>query len=160
MDARVGKKRGRPRGSRNKKKKRPKTSEANESAGVESSFEAAFGHIPPAAQVDVTEQEDFGIRNDDAIALYEGDVFTGGTLSDLVDAAKDLNKEDCGDGFDYEQQQLDDDDCNVGFGETDVFDVEELIGLAGEQSNKKEDILKHLRDSCVATNSKKTIYQQ
>ena len=44
---------------------------------------------------------------------------------------------------------------NVGFGSADVFDVEELIGLAGEKSSDdKKDFIQELRESYIAENSK------
>ena len=63
---------------------------------------------------------------------------------------------DSAENLSYKQQQQEDLECNVGIGEADIFDTEEIIGLAGENSNDTtKDILKELRESCVADNSRK-----
>ena len=153
MSAPVKKKRGRHRGSKTKETKKQKI------ATADVAFEAEFGHVSPTVAVnqDVAdnEGEDFFVGNN-SIALYEGDIIKGSTLEDLVEAADQLDEaaSRSESSYDQQQQQLDE-EVNVGFGEVDVFDVEELIGLGTASNGKDEDIMKELRDSCVAENSKK-----
>ena len=153
MDLPGKKKRGRPLGSKNKKKETTKKAKAKLAATADESFEAAFGHVETAPQDTLDEAEENFVVGNDSVALYEGDILQGGTLDDLIDAADDLDDGGSDDELNYEQQQQEDDDCNVGFGEADIFDIEELVGL-GSENNGKDDILQDLRESCIAENSK------
>ena len=158
------KKRGRPPGSKNKtskKSKKSKKSKNSERAIADESFAEAFGHIElasPEVSPEVYDDEiDFAAGND-TVALYEG-VITGGiTLEELVGAAAELED---GDSNPYEEEQQHLEEENAGFGESDLFGLEYLIGLAGNETiEQKEDIMKELRDSCIAANQRVIIIRQ
>ena len=125
MDLPVKRKRGRPLGPKNKKKTTTKKkATAKLAATANESFEAAFGHVETAPQYRLEEAEENFVGANDSVAFYEGDVLQGGTLDDLVDAVEGLDDGGSDDELDYTQQQQEDDDFNVGFGEADIFDVE------------------------------------
>ena len=125
-------------------------------ANGEAMFEAVFGHVSLALQEVVDDDADaFFVDPNDSVALYEGDVNCV-TLEDLVDAVGQLEGRGSSDHSDLklEEQQLRDEEEDVGFGQVDVFDVEELVGLANEATGKDDDILEELKYSSVAENSK------
>ena len=149
------KKRGRPPGSKNKTSKKAKSSKKSECAIADESFGEAFGHIEVASPEVYDDEIDFAAGND-TVALYEGVITGGSTLEDLVGAAAELED---GDSNPYEEEQQHLEEENAGFGESDLFGVEYLIELAGNETiEQKEDIMKELRDSCIAAKSKGNYY--
>ena len=153
----VKKKRGRPLRLKNNKKKKKKKKKKQKIASADIAFQVEFGHVSPTVAVneDVADNEvDSFFVGNDSIALYEGDI-NDGTLKDLVVAADQLNEAASHSELSYDQQQHQlEEEVNVGFGEVDVLDVEELIGLGRESNGKDEDIMKELRESCIADSSK------
>ena len=117
----MAKKRGRPKGSKNKPKKKV-------ASDVNNAFGEAFGHVEAEPMLrDVANDDEeafFGVN--DSLPIYEGDM-NSGTLEEMVAATCELD-----DAPTYENQHDESEEQNIGFGEADVFDVEELIGLAGE----------------------------
>ena len=148
MGAIIKKKRGRPKGSKNKANKKAFTA-ANDS------FAEAFRDTSPSFPPERNEEEENFAMNDD-VALYEGDITDDVRLSDMVAAADQL---DAAESETNEEHVLDLEEeleeGNIGFGNADIFDVEDLIVLAGDTKigNNEKDVFQDLRDSCVAPKS-------
>ena len=125
MSTIIKKKRGRPKGSKNKAKKKVATA-ANDA------FAEAFRDTCPSFPPERNEEEENFAMNDD-VALYEGDITDDVRLSDMVAAADQL---DAAESETNEEQVLDLEEeleeGNIGFGNADIFDVEDLIVLAGD----------------------------
>ena len=146
----MAKKRGRPLGSKNRAKKKV-------ASVADDAFGEAFGHVeiepvPVSRDVaaDVEDEQNFDVN--DSVALYQGDL-NDSTLEEMVAAHCELD--DAPPTPTYEEQHDELEEYNIGFGSADVFDVEELMDLAGDgSSDDKKDIMQELRDSCIADNSK------
>ena len=137
----VRKKRGRPKGSKNSKRKTKKQKE-KESVTANQEFENAFKDVP-IRDDNWDESMTFGMDN----APPGMDDDYSDDDNDESAALRNENEED------------------VGFGSADIYDVEELIESSkmDVSSQKKEseyettgDILKDLRVGCVSNSSKKS----
>ena len=143
----VKKKRGRPKGSKNRKSKRKKIADA---INADAEFGSAFGHIPINDKTMVGEEG--GNNSDESIHF--------GMRNDPP--GNDYNEED-----DMNTTVNDDENENVGFGSADIYDVEELIEISNmnlkEEKEKmdlsygqnSEELLKDLRVGCVSDSSKR-----
>ena len=166
--SRVPKKRGRPKGSKNKRKSRRR----NDATAADDAFKEAFKDtIPAIDNIDEIIEEDSNkrqVRNrgDDDSEQTE----TFGT--DLLPVGHDDDEGYDGyddDGRGREEAATNDeiDDDNVGFGSADMYDVEQLLELAkmdlkGTAKESEDaigtttdDIIKDLRVGCVSNSSKK-----
>ena len=114
-------------------------------SGVDAAFEGAFGHInPEGANISREQVEVRADRNDDDIDF------------NLARAAVEDNDDD--------EAILEDDrlvgdvdnvDHNVGFGNADYFDVNEILELSANIVSSS-DIIQDLKDNCIAKKSKNT----
>lgn len=138
--------RGRPKGSRNKKssKRQKKQSEINED------FAAAFGE---ASEVRELNQSDYGEEPD----------FHTNILNSRHDDDEVLDGSSKDDDEDADDVAVDVNDEVVGFGTADQFDVCELLELAREAEVDDKNIvktveqeLKEIKDGCVGKRSKST----
>ena len=116
MSSIIKKKRGRPKGSKNKAKKKADTA-------VNDSFAEAFRDTSPSLPPERNEEEDNFLMND-GVALYEVDINDDVRLSDLVAAADQLDE--VAESKTNEEQLLELEELeesNVGFGNAYIFDV-------------------------------------
>ena len=165
LPPREPKKRGRPKGSRNKKKtKRQRQLEA--AATADDAFERAFQNVPAIDNIGEIEEEkqadNVNEKNTDDIS-EETETFGLNLLPNgIMDDEEEVPTDE--DNSNENEEAIHEDDHNVGFGAADMYDVEELIELShmnlrGEGNSKEyestDDIIKDLRVGCVSENSKK-----
>ena len=148
-------KRGRPKGSKNKKKSN-KQRRRDEATVADEAFGDAFRNIIPAAIDNNRLEEDGDISE-------ETDRF-GTDFLPVGYEEEEIGEEEGSNDGEAEKVQNDYDET-VGFGSADMYDVEELIELSkmdlksGEKESEEgcttNDIIKDLRVGCVSNNSKK-----
>jgi len=115
---------------------------------VESAFEGAFGHIDPKGADIASEQVEVRAdRNNNDIAFN--------TVLAAVEEDND-NDEDTNNKVEEDTVVGGDDvDHNVGFGNADDFDVNDILELSGNIQSSS-DIIQYLKENCIYSNSKST----
>ena len=154
-----GKKRGRPKGSKNKTKK--KQQRVEDFSKAQDAFEREFS-IPRTKEASMAvESLTEGDRTNATNAINA----TNRTNQDDIQHEEDIHFE-----FNGGEVEEENDYENyvgvseqVGFGEVDEFDVMEVVEYSaeGKDDNENEttaDIMKELKHGCVSKNSKKIIF--
>ena len=157
----IPRKRGRPKGSRNKRPSRRRRQ--LDSISADEAFGAAFSSIAPTIDDETVptrtqQQAHPNPQVDSSHSRVEGDEYQQDQLHlQMLQADKDGDSNDEGGEIDGEEE-------DVGFGNADMYDVTELLENLNESQNlevkKEEDglvsteeVINKLKHGCVAKNS-------